>query len=154
MQARTVLTRIRGLFGVGASWGLLWGAIGGMIGAVIGTVTGVPLGDPVVEWMLGMGAYGLVSGIGFGTLLSLGEGSRTLRDLSLQRVALWGILGSAMVPLGFGALGFFEVGTTIRDVLGAMAVTASLGGTFASGSVAIARRAELAEPASTPRLES
>lgn len=91
-----------------------------------------------------MGAYGIVSGVGFGSLLSLNEGRRTLRDLSLRRVALWGVLGSALVPLGFGALGFFEAGTTLFDVLGAVGVTATLGGTFASGSVAMARRAELA----------
>ncbi len=59
-------------------------------------------------------------------------------------MAFWGILGSALVPLGFGALGFFEGGTTLLDVLGAIGVTAALGGTFASGSVAVARRAELA----------
>jgi hypothetical protein len=143
-----LLRKLRGLFGVGVTWGVLWGGIGAVIGFALGAVNpGAWIGaNPIIEWALGMGAYGLISGIGFGGLLALGEGSRTLRDLSLKRVALWGILGSAAVPLFFGALGFFDAGTTLLDVLGAIAVTGSLGGTFAPGSVAIARRAELAEP--------
>lgn len=149
-----MLRRIRGLLGVGVTWGALWGAIGGLIGLVIGLVTGHPyLADPIIEWALGMGAYGIVSGIGFGALLSLNEGRRTLRDLSLKRVAFWGVLGSALVPLGFGVLGFFEAGTTLLDVLGAIGVTAALGGTFASGSVAMARRAELTGPVEMPLLD-
>lgn len=150
-----MMRRIRGLLGVGVTWGVLWGAIGALIGLVVGLVAGdVALSAPILEWALGMGAYGVVSGLGFGTLLSLGEGRRTLRDLSLGRVAVWGVLGSALVPLGFGALGFFEAGTTLMDVLGAIGVTATLGGTFASGSVVMARRAELAEPDGRPAIES
>lgn len=143
-----LLRKLRGLFGVGVTWGVLWGAIGAVFGFALAALAPGSLygANPVVELGLGMGAYGLISGIGFGGLLSLGEGSRTLRDLSLKRVALWGILGSAAVPLFFGALGFFDAGTTLIDVLGAIALTGSLGGTFASGSVAMARRAELAEP--------
>lgn len=140
-----VLRKLRGLLGVGATWGTLWAGIGAVIGFVLGRMDPFlwVLGNPVVEWALGMGAYGVISGFGFGTLLSLREGSRTLRDLSLRRVAAWGVLGSAAVPLLFGALGFFSASTTVVDVLGAIAVTAGLGGLFAPGSVAIARRAEL-----------
>lgn len=152
--AVSVIRRLRGLLGVGATWGALWGVIGGLIGLVVGVVAGdASLANPIVEWALGMGAYGVVSGIGFGSLLSLREGHRSLGELSLTRVGLWGVLGSALVPLGFGALGFFEAGTTVLDVLGAVAVTATLGGAFASGSVAMARRAELSEPESHARLQ-
>ena len=48
-----------------------------------------------------------------------------------------------MPPL-FGLLGTFPAGTTVWDVVGAVAVTGLLGGTFATTSVAIAQRAELA----------
>lgn len=138
--------RLRGLLGVGLTWGTLWGLIGAAVGYVVGVFDPGTwtVANPVVEWALGMGAYGLVSGIGFGALLTLEEGSRRLRELSLKRVAVWGVLGSAAVPLVFGALGFFEAGTTLADVLGAMGLTAALGGTFAPGAVAIARHAELA----------
>lgn len=148
------MRRLRGLFGVGATWGVLWGAIGGVIGAMIALVGGDPsIWATIVEWALGMGAYGVISGFGFAALLSLGEGRRTLQDLSLKRVALWGVLGSAAVPLFFGALGLFEVGTTLIDVAEAVALTATLGGIFAPGAVAIARRAELAEPDERARLD-
>ncbi len=140
------LRRIRGLLGVGVTWGALWGGIGAAIGFVVGLVNPAMWNymNPVEFWGLGLAAYGFLSGVGFGGLLSLREGRRTLGDLSLKRVALWGVLGSAAVPLVFGALGFFEAGTTVRDIVTAMMLTAGLGGTFAPGSIAIARRAELA----------
>jgi len=139
-----VWRRIRGLLGVGVTWGTLWGGIGAAIGFVIGVVRPEVwvFTNPVAEWAIGMGLYGLVSGVGFGSLLSLGEGRKTLRDLSLRRVALWGVLGSAAVPLLF--LGMFDAGTTLADIIEAIFVTGVLGGTFAPGAVAIARRAELA----------
>ena len=137
--------KLRGLMGFGLTWGMSWGVIGAGIGLVIGVVSPEAwnLANTILVWALGMGAYGFVSGVGFGTLLSLGEGRRTILDLSLGRVAAWGILGAAAVPLLFGMLGTFDVGTTTADVVGAMLVTGLLGGTFAPGAVAIARRAEL-----------
>jgi hypothetical protein len=141
----TVLRWLRGLIGVGVSWGALWGIIGAGIGFALGVIDPAlwEFSNPAVTWGLGMGAYGFVSGLGFGGLLSLREGSKTVAELSLPRVGVWGVLGSMAVPLLFGALGTFDAGTTLADVLGAMLVTGSLGGAFASGSVAIARRAEI-----------
>ena len=51
------------------------------------------------------------------------------------------MVGSAVVPPLFGALGMFEGGTDTRDIVEAMLLTAFLGGTFASGSLALARKA-------------
>ena len=142
--------KIRGLLGFGATWGVLWAGIGAGVGAVLGFLSPElwTYGNPVMEWAVGMGIYGVVSGVGFGTFLSLGEGSRTLRDLELPRVALWGVLGSALVPLAF--VWAFEPGTTVLDILGAMAVTGTLGGTFAPTGVAMARRAALEEGEAPP----
>ena len=140
-----LLQKLRGLAGVGVTWGAMWSLIGGGIGIVIGVVRPEvwQWTNPIFDWMIGMGLYGFVSGVGFGTLLTLREGKKTLRDLSLLRVAKWGVLGAAAVPLLFGALGTFAVGTSVGDVLGAMLVTGSLGGIFAPTSVVLARRAEL-----------
>lgn len=137
--------KLRGLVGVGVMWGTLWGTIGAGIGAIIGIVSPDAwlYANPILDWAIGMGMYGLVSGVGFGALLSLREGRKRLAELSLKRVALWGIIGAAAVPPMFGLLGTFPAGTTLLDVLGAIGVTAFLGGTFASSSVAIARKAEL-----------
>ncbi len=140
-----LVRRVRGLLGVGLTWGALWSAIGAGIGLVIGVFAPDVWGltDRVFAWTIGMGLYGLVSGVGFGSVLSLREGQKTIFEVSLRRAASWGVLGSAAVPLLFGALGTFEVGTTTAEVLGAILVTGILGGTFAPGAIAIARKAEL-----------
>jgi len=137
--------KIRGLAGVGATWGGLWGLIGAGIGVVVGVVSPESwmFTNPVLEWAIGMGLYGVVSGIGFGSILSLREGRKSLFDLSLGRVAAWGVLGSIAVPLLFGALGTFEAGTTLFEILGAVAVTGILGGASAPAAVAVAKRAAL-----------
>ena len=126
--------------------GALWAGIGGGGGVVIGIVNPEVWRwtNPIIEWADGMGLYGFVSGVGFGTLLSLKEGRKRLFDLSLGRVALWGLLGSAAVPVIFSILGVFGVaGASVVDIIEAMVVTGFLGGTFAPGSVAIARSAQL-----------
>ena len=140
-----LIRKLRGLAGTGVTWGALWAVIGAGVGTVVGVLSPElwAVGNPVLDWAVGMGLYGLVSGVGFGTVLSLTEGRKTLRDLRLPRVAAWGVVGSAAVPLLFGAIGMFPAGTTVVDVLEAVLLTSVLGGTFAPGAVAIARRAEL-----------
>ena len=129
------------MLGVSLTWGALWSAIGAGIGLVTGVVSGGAWANPISVWAVGMGLYGLVSGAGFATLLSLREGRKTIQDLSLRRAAVWGVLGAAAVPLLF--LGAFEAGTTVAEIVGAMIVTGVLGGTFAPASIAVAKRAEL-----------
>jgi membrane-associated protease RseP (regulator of RpoE activity) len=147
-----LMRRLRGLLGLGVTWGAGWAGIGAAIGLAIRLVAPPAWGSPILAWALGMGAYGFVSGVGFGKLLWFREGRKTLGELSLKRVALWGVLGSAAVPLVFALLGAFNVGTSALEVAEAMAVTACLGGTFAAGSVVIARKGELAAPSKTRML--
>lgn len=150
-----LMRKARGLLGMGLSWGALWAVIGGVIGVVVGFMTDAWLWyNPILEWGLGMGLYGFVSGVGFGKLLAFAEHRKRLDELSLPRIALWGVLGSAMVPLVFGALGMFGAGTTLIDVVAAMGVTAFLGGVSAPGAVALARQAELTEGDRRELLES
>jgi hypothetical protein len=137
--------KARGLLGVGVTWGAVWAAIGAGVGALMGMASPEiwTWSNPIAEWAFGIGVYGFVSGVGFGALLSLREGAKTLRELSLSRAAIWGGLGAVAVPLLFGALGTFGAGTTLMDVFGAMLVTAALGAMSAPASISIARRAEL-----------
>ena len=148
--------KLRGLLGVGVTWGTLWSVIGAGIGLVIGVISPEvwESTNPIIEWAIGMGLYGLVSGIGFGSFLSLREGRKTILDISLRRAAIWGVAGAVAVPLLFGALGTFEAGTTAVEVLGAIIVTGVLGGTFAPASIAVARRAELQAAEPSKRLSS
>lgn len=46
-----------------------------------------------------MGLIGVISGVAFGILLSFAESGRAILNISLSRAAMWGILGSAAVPL-------------------------------------------------------
>ena len=141
-----LLRRLRGLAGVGVTWGAMWAGIGAGIGLIIGIVEpdAWRWTNPVLDWAYGMGLYGFVSGIGFGTLLSLKEGRKRLFDLSLGRVVLWGLVGSAAVPIIFSMLGVLGVaGASLVEIIEAIMVTGFLGGTFALGSVAIARSAQL-----------
>jgi hypothetical protein len=75
-----------------------------------------------------LGLVGFLSGLGFAFLLSLAERRTGLHELSLMRVAFWGLLGSAAIPLLLG-----------RDA-GNGWVTGPMGAIFATASVAIARR--------------
>ena len=154
---KDLVRKLRGLTGLGLTWGAAWGAIGAGIGLVLGELSPWlwTAGNPVVEWTLGMGAYGFVSGVAFGKLLWFLEGRRTsVSELPLGRTAVWGVLGGSFVPLLFGLGGFFEPGTTAGDVAGAMLVTSALGGLFAAGSVALARRAEVEGEATAAALDA
>ena len=135
------LRRLRGLLGVGATWALAWGVIGALIGVVIGALSPDIVSRAAVEWALGLGAYGLVSGVGFAALLAHHDRQKTIDELSPVRAGVLGLFGALLVPVLFGLLGFFDAGTDLLDVLEAMAACGVLGATFAAGSVAIARGA-------------
>ena len=153
------LRTLRGLAGVGATWAIAWGLIGAAVGAVVGLVSPDlwSYSNPVVDWALGMAAYGGVSGVGFGGLLAWHERDKSLGELSPARAALWGVLGAVAVPLLFALMGTFDSTTTALDLIEAMGLTAVLGGTFAGGSVALARAApqprELERGSGAPALE-
>lgn len=70
----------------------------------------------------------VIVGVTWSALLGVIERRRSLEKLSIPRVAIWGALGSAAIPLLMG-----------RD--GSMwPVTAGMGAIFAAGTLAIARR--------------
>lgn len=88
---------------------------------------------------------GFVSGGTFAGILSLAEGRRTLDELSLKRVALWGGVGGialflVFIPRLIGA--GLPLGMAISALLGPMAITGLLGAGSAAGSVALARRGD------------
>jgi len=121
---------LRGAVSIGLTWAGLWVLIGIVIFAVIRIVhpEDIGPGEGLGTALPILGLVGFLSGLGFAGLFSLGERRRTLRQLSLGRVALWGLLGSAAIPLFMGTDG--SMGW----------VTGLLGATFAAGSVALARR--------------
>ena len=128
-----VLRRLRGAAGIALTWGSLWAAIGVVLALAIGVLRPEEIdpGEGPGKVAAVLGLAGFLSGIGFAALLSVGEKRRTIRELSLRRVALWGALGGAAIPALIGA------------PVGEGWVTATLGGLVAAGSVAVARRAAL-----------
>ncbi|HEX5727499.1 MAG TPA: hypothetical protein VFX98_18650 [Longimicrobiaceae bacterium] len=138
---RALMQKLRGLIGVGLTWGAGWAAITAVIGIAISIIDpdSIDAGESVPFAMLVVGWVGFVSGVGFGLLLSLAERRKTILALSPLRAAVWGMLGAAALPLLTGM-----DNSLLLEVC-------PLGAFFAAATVAVARRAELRE-AAQPRL--
>jgi len=98
---RAVLRKCRGALGLGLTWSVAWAAIFALLAVVVGVVDpdSIDPGEGPLR-VAGIGAvFGLISGAGFGLLLSMAEGRKMLRGLSVWRAALWGALGTAAFPL-------------------------------------------------------
>ena len=126
----TIARWLRGALGIGVTWAALWMLIGVVLwgGFKLFQPGDIDPGEGLSHVLPILGLVGLLSGVGFATVLSLTERRRKLRELSLVRVALWGALGSAAIPLVLGA------------PAGEGWVASIFGAVFASASVAIARR--------------
>ena len=132
---KALLRTLRGLMGIGLTWGTLWAMTILVIGLVIWLVDHASMepGEGPLAAAAIIGFQGLVAGIVFGIVLSFAEIQKRILDLSLIRVALWGVLASAVLPFLTG----MPAGMTwFVCILGAVSATAS---------VAIARKAELRE---------
>ena len=128
-----LIRRLRGAVAIASLWGALFAAIAAVLAFVIGVVSPeqIDAGEGAARVALIFGLAGFLSGLGFAGLLYWSEQGRGIQELSLGRVALWGALGAAAVPALLGA-----------DA-GEGWITGTLGGLFAAGSVAIARRGAL-----------
>jgi hypothetical protein len=132
------LRKLRGIIGTGLTWAVGWAA--GW--AAVGVGFGVPFGS-LVGIAVNGALIGFIAGGSFATILSIAERHRTLDQLSLRRVALWGFLGGVALPLFFSprllgaGLPFRMVVTTFILPTG---VSGLLGAGFAAGSVALARQ--------------
>jgi hypothetical protein len=83
------------------TWSVAWAAIFALLAVVVGVVDpdSIDPGEGPLR-VAGIGAvFGFISGAGFGLLLSMAEGRKRLRGLSVWRAALWGALGTAAFPL-------------------------------------------------------
>ena len=132
-----IFRRLRGIIGTGVIWAVGWA--GGLVAWHL--FGGWPLefiGQTVFTGLV----LGFVAGGSFASVLSIAERRHTLADLSLWRVALWGGIGGTLliiVAVSIAAL----VGASIGGgVLGGLAGFFLLGAGCASGSVALAKRAD------------
>lgn len=150
------LRRLRGVIGTGLTWALGWGAVSTVLQLGASVFLGSSLGSLLAVAVSGT-IQGFIAGSSFAVILSIAERRRTLDQLSLKRVALWG---------GLGAIGLFlllvprliaaglPLEWLVISYLFPLGLTGLLGAGFASGSVALARRgdANLIEGEESPQL--
>lgn len=96
-----IVRRLLGVVCISAGWGAVWTAVFAGLVAGVGFLRPQDLdsGEGVVP-AAGIGLLvGCVSGTFFGGLLAFAENQRQLRDLSLLRMAIWGMIAAAVWPL-------------------------------------------------------
>lgn len=99
-----ILEDLRRLLSIGLVWGILWAVLAITVGTAIGVIVPGqidPGEEPIVLAPM-IGLVGLICGIVFGSLLSIVERRKTIPELPLIRVAMWGILVSVALPLVAG----------------------------------------------------
>src|SRR5262245_3208435 len=95
------LRRSLGVMGIGASWGVVWGMVFTALDLIIGFFRPDDIGPgegPLDVSRVGL-LVGFVSGAIFGTILSILENRKSIRELSLLRVAIWASVAAAVWPL-------------------------------------------------------
>ncbi len=98
------LRKLRGVVSIGLIWGILWAIVFGIIATIIGIVDPDSIDPGEEPWVIGAmgGVFGVISGVIFGVVLALAESGRAIKNISLLRAVLWGILASAVFPLLVG----------------------------------------------------
>ena len=138
---RAFLRKCRGILGVAITWGTIWGLVFALIAFVVGAIDpdSIDPGETRLR-VAGMGAvFGAVSGVVFGILLSVAERKKTLRELSLARVALWGAVATAVYPLL----------TPVDNRM--LLIVCPIGAALAAGLVAVAKKGAVAAAHETPQ---
>ncbi len=139
--------RIRAAVKMGLTWAAGWAPVGLLIGLVMGGNRHIPDGFPLDDWLMPLAALGFAGGAIFSTVLRIAAGRRSFDQLSLPRFGAWGAVGGLM--LGGVAVVAWSLdagfGPVIWSRAAAMIGSASLlSAASASGSLALARRAERA----------
>ena len=130
------LRRLRGVIKTGLTWAV--GCVAIMAGV---TAFGGWLQIPMAQWSVFFSqipiyaTFGFIMGSGFAGILSLIERHKRLADLSLPRVALWGGFG------GLVLLGGVSLVYGLPNLVSWLVITFLSAG-FASGTVALAKRAD------------
>jgi len=139
------LRRLRGAFGMG----LTWAATGWIIGMGIELIHNLwpnPIGAAVDIWPAALAYPGLLGGLAFSSVLAIAGRRRRFDELSLPRFAAWGALGGlavSLIPAAMVVLGLATPAVPLWQITVGLAGPLMVGGAVAaSGSLALARRAE------------
>lgn len=131
---QTVLRRTRGAIGMGLTWAVALGLVGGIPRWVLGVNTDAPI--PLL-----FGAFGFIAGVVFSGILALTERRRRFDQLSLPRFAGWGAVGGLLLSGIWASAASLGWG----DILAITPAFSVACAACASGSLALARRAERRE---------
>ncbi len=135
--------RFRGIFGVAVTWGIALSALATSslaLGLAFGLVPTSVFGarELVALAVRGLFAGGLAGAL-FGYLLANRERESTLATMSMRRIALWGFLGAASIPviLSLASVGPpLPIGVLVAGTLG----FGGIGGLLGTATLRIARR--------------
>ena len=131
---RKWLRRVRGAIGIGLTWGAAWSGAGIVLAVVTGFAADAPF--PLI-----FGVLGFVAGVIFSAFLALTQGRRRFDQMSLPRFAGWGAVGGLLLSALFAKAASLGWG----DVIAIAPTFALASAVCASGSLALARRAERRE---------
>lgn len=139
--------RIKAAVGNAVTWALGWTVFGVGLGAFMGFgIAGIPFLAYVARLALTVGLAGFFAGGSFALVVGVMERKRTLADLKVGRMALWGALGGMALP-SFALLSALVGGSmiTVSAMLAVLGLTGVLGAGCSAGSLLLARRAERLE---------
>jgi len=137
------LRRVRGAVRMGLTWAVGWALVGVLIG--LSWSLGLPM-----EWFVeifdaplpALAIPGFFGGAAFSTVLGIAGRRRGFAELSLRRFGTWGAVGGLLLGL-FPSLVAVSSGTaSVAAAAGIVGTLTLLSAVSASGSLALARRAE------------
>ena len=146
MRSR-IIRRLRGVLVTAFSWVVLWLPVGVLIGLVEGTPPECLYCPPnwFLLFLLAWSITAAVSGAAFSIVLMIAERRHSLAELSMARMASWGAIGAAVVPVVLMATDMIASGSDGVAWGRAATVTvlaACLGAACASATLALARRGQ------------
>ena len=147
-----MLRRLRGILAFGLIWALIWLPSGLLLGLVMGWISRSPPRNIPLLYVVVWTCLGASSGAVFATLLATMERNRTLGELSPRRLALWGAIAGAALPIGVSLLVITLV-PELRLVPEAPAVFAAmavLGSVCAWATLRLAQRGSPVEGSAPP----
>ncbi len=141
---RGLLTKVRGVLGLGA----VGGAIGAVLGAGWAMVTGLMAWGAIIPGNMLVGAmvwggFGAFAASGFGVILGVMGARGSLDDLPLWKAGLMGAVAGASFPFALFALatgGLLNL--AFPALLSVVGLCSGLGAMLSFGMVAIARRGD------------
>jgi len=138
---RSLLQKLRGVLGTGLTWALGWSIAGTLLQgglSLLGLLRAPDLSVAPFMWGL-MGFYG---GTMFGALLSLTEGRKTLQNLRIGRVAVWGALAGFALPVVYNLMRGDPGAISMISLVTNAVILAPLSAGSAAGMTALAQRAD------------